>query len=81
MADLSTTITNILNKLKTVEQGQASSFRKQINDNFFGEDGKGGVKGAILSLSENLSGESLNIQVSKNQPSGQKSGDFWFKEL
>ena len=54
MADLSTTITNILNKLKTVEQGQASSFRKQINNNFFGEDGTGGVKGAILALKDNV---------------------------
>lgn len=77
MADLSTTITNILNKLKTVEQGQASSFRKQINDNFFGEDGNGGVKGAILALKDNV----VDIQVSGVQPSNQNKGDFWFKDI
>ena len=77
MADLKTTIVDLLNKLEEIQQGQASVFRKQINENFFGKDGNGGVKGAILALKD----DTVDIQVSSSEPSDKKTGDLWFKEV
>lgn len=57
--------------LETISIGPAVTFRNNINNNFT----------LIANEFDKVYETMVDIELSTSQPSNQKNGDFWFKEL